>query len=37
MNDMISLLIGAGVVIIFFAMLEKMGRELKDRNKHHKI
>ena len=35
-DDKISLLIGAGVMIIFSAMLGKMSREQKDGNKPHK-
>jgi len=35
MNDIISILIGVGVMVIYFAILEKMGREIKDVNKPH--
>ena len=36
MNEIISLIIGIGVIIIFFELLEKMDRKQKEINKNHK-
>ena len=36
MNEIIALIIGIGIIIIFFELLEKMDREQKEINKNHK-
>jgi len=35
MNDIVSLIIGVGIIIIFFELLEKMDKKQKENNKSH--
>jgi hypothetical protein len=35
MNEIISLIIGIGIIIIFFGLLEKMDKNQKENNKSH--
>lgn len=35
MNEIISLIIGIGIIIIFFGILEKMDKKQKENNKSH--
>jgi len=35
MNEIVSLIIGIGIIIIFFELLEKMDKKQKENNKSH--
>ena len=36
MNEIIALIIGIGIIIIFFELLEKMDKKQKENNKNYK-